>query len=417
MKVARITFLILLAALVAVGVSTTSYGFHSGGVAECNGCHSMHAPNQAGSNLLIGIDASSTCLTCHEKAGDTGPSGYHISTAPADMPTGVPPKHRTPGGDFGWLKKGYSFAVRGTTNNEAAETHGHNIVASANAYIADPVNTIAPGGAFVANQLGCQSCHDPHGRGRRAGTDAVPTFSVPSAGVAGLPIKGSGSYKTSAAPDGSAAVGIYRILAYPGYLGAAGVTWGGWPIAVAPNTYNQTEAAVQVRVAYGGTGTNTWANWCSSCHGDMHTSSGRLVHPVDQALSGGDIANNYNSYVKTGDLSGTATTSFTSLVPFAVATSDFSILKGQADNTAATSAGPAGTDKVTCLSCHRAHASAFPEMLRWNMENEFITVNGVYQIEQRGRTNAEAVASYYDRPVTKFASYQRVLCNKCHVKD
>ena len=46
MKVARITFLTLLAALVAVGVSTTSYAFHSGGVAECNGCHSMHGANQ-----------------------------------------------------------------------------------------------------------------------------------------------------------------------------------------------------------------------------------------------------------------------------------------------------------------------------------------------------------------------------------
>jgi predicted CXXCH cytochrome family protein len=417
MKVARITFFTILAALVAVGVSTTSYAFHSGGVAECNGCHSMHAPNQGGSNLLIGIDPSSTCLTCHEHAGDTGPSSYHISTAAVDMPAGTPPKQRTPGGDFGWLKKGYTFVVRGTTNNELAETHGHNVVAAANAYIADPVNTNAPGGTFVSSQLGCQSCHDPHGRGRRAGTDSAPTFSVPSAGIAGLPIKGSGSYGTSAVPDASNAVGIYRILAYPGYLGAAGVTWGGWPIASAPSGYNQTEALNQVRVAYGGTGNNTWANWCSSCHSDMHTSSGRLVHPVDQALSGGGIFNTYNAYVKSGDLSGTAATSFNSLVPFAEATSDFAVLKSHAVNNGSQLGGPAGVDRVTCLSCHRAHATAFPEMLRWNMENEFIVSNGAYQIESRGRTNAEAVASYYDRPVTQFASYQRVLCNKCHAKD
>jgi hypothetical protein len=30
---------------------------------------------------------------------------------------------------------------------------------------------------------------------------------------------------------------------------------------------------------------------------------------------------------------------------------------------------------------------------------------------------AETNAAYYDRPVTKFATYQRVLCNKCHAKD
>ena len=35
----------------------------------------------------------------------------------------------------------------------------------------------------------------------------------------------------------------------------------------------------------------------------------------------------------------------------------------------------------------------------------------------RGRLGAETQAAYYDRPVTAFASYQRVLCNKCHAKD
>jgi hypothetical protein len=35
----------------------------------------------------------------------------------------------------------------------------------------------------------------------------------------------------------------------------------------------------------------------------------------------------------------------------------------------------------------------------------------------RGRVAAETQAAYYDRPVTAFASYQRVLCNKCHAKD
>ena len=97
MKVAKITLFALLAALVAVGMSTTAYAFHSGGVAECGGCHSMHSPAAGGSFLMVGTDQSSTCLTCHEHAGDTGPSSYHVSTAAADMPAGVAAEAADPG--------------------------------------------------------------------------------------------------------------------------------------------------------------------------------------------------------------------------------------------------------------------------------------------------------------------------------
>src|SRR3974390_2287969 len=80
-------------ALILTGGGSAS-AFHSGGVAECGGCHSAHSPRAGGSFLLIGSDVGSTCLNCHEHAGDTGPSTYHISTAQADMPVGIPPKQR-----------------------------------------------------------------------------------------------------------------------------------------------------------------------------------------------------------------------------------------------------------------------------------------------------------------------------------
>jgi len=44
MSVAKITFYFLLVTLLAVGVSTTAFAFHEGGVGECAGCHSMHSP-------------------------------------------------------------------------------------------------------------------------------------------------------------------------------------------------------------------------------------------------------------------------------------------------------------------------------------------------------------------------------------
>jgi hypothetical protein len=407
MNVAKVTLFAVLAALVAVGMSTTAYSFHSGGVAECGGCHSMHSPAAGGSFLMVGTDQSSTCLSCHEHAGDTGPSSYHVSTAEADMPAGTAPLQRTPGGDFGWLKKTYTFVVRGTTNVEDGATHGHNIVAVDKGYTADVTNTTAPGGSFSSANLACNSCHDPHGKYRRDSNNAISTT--------GAPIIGSGSYNTSVVPLAGQAVGAYRLLAGAGYSKAA---FPGVPAAKTPSAYNRTEATTQTRTAYGVAATGghaTWSNWCGTCHGAMH-STGNYVHPVDQGL-GSTIMGLYNSYVKSGDMTGTSANSFTSLVPFSENTNDYTVLATHALNTDAQLGGPGSSDQVNCMSCHRAHATGFPEMLRWNFENEFIVKNGIYQTTERGRSTAEAAAGYYDRPVTQFASYQRVLCNKCHAQD
>jgi predicted CXXCH cytochrome family protein len=424
MKAMKLGLVIMAAALLTIGLSGMAYAFHSGGVAECEGCHSMHSPKAGGLFLMVGTDQSSTCLTCHEHAGDVGPSSYHISSAPADMPTGVPPKQRTPGGDFGWLKKTYDATSGTNTYHEDGATHGHNIVAVDNGYSADGTNTTAPGGTFPSAQLACNSCHDPHGQYRR----------LPSGTIAktGAPIKASGSYNAAAnEPTATEAVGVYRLLAGAGYT-KGGVTFNGVPAAKVPSTYNQTEATNQVRVAYGvatANGHETWSNWCATCHPGMH-STGNYVHPVDTALSG-TVINNYNSYVKSGDMTGAQATAFLSLVPFATNSGNYTTLAGLASNTNTQLGGPASGDQVTCMSCHRAHASGFMEALRFDNGYEFFVIGGNYvgsnnalvtgsraALQHRGRLNAEWQAAYYDRPATPtFATYQRVLCNKCHAKD
>jgi predicted CXXCH cytochrome family protein len=419
----RTGLIILVGAFVVLLYGGTPQAFHSGGVAECGGCHSMHTPKAGGSYLLVGSDPTSTCLTCHMHAGDTGPSSYHIATADADMSAGVPPKQRTPGGDFGWLRKDYTFTVRGTTTTEYGRTHGHNVVAKdVTGYDADVDNTTAPGGTFVSANMGCNSCHDPHGRLRRKSDGTFATGAT--LGGAADPIIGSGSYATSAIPAAGQAVGAYRLLRGLNDSTVAGATFAGVAIAVTPSTYNQTEATNQVRTAYGANGTNTWGNWCATCHPNMH-SSGNYVHPVDQNLSS-SVINIYNAYVKSGDLTGTSTNSFTSLVPFVENSGDFATLAAHAKNDNTALGGPVSGDKVACLSCHRAHATGFPEALRWNMEGEFMIYNSQFPgtdttptVPQfaRGRLGVETQAAYYDRPATAFASYQRVLCNKCHAKD
>jgi len=422
MRGVKFGLVVLAAVLFTLALGGLAYAFHSGGVAECGGCHSMHSPKAGGSFLLVGGDASSACLTCHMHAGDTGPSSYHIATADADMPAGIAPLQRTPGGDFGWLRKSYTFTVRGTTSTEDGQTHGHNIVAVDTSFAADTANTTAPGGTFSSAQLGCQSCHEPHGGVRRLADGSYVRQSATAGGTTN-PIIASGSYNNSPIPLAGQAVGGYRLLRGLGD-NTQGVTFTGVAIAVAPSTYNRTEATTQTRVAYGATGINTWGNWCATCHPDMH-SSGNYVHPVDQSL-GSTVQIAYNAYVKTGDLTGTAATSFTSLVPFAENTGDIATLQAHAQNNDTYLNGPGSSDKVMCLSCHRAHASGWPEALRWNMEGEFMVYNSLYPgtdttptVPQfaRGRLGAETQAAYYDRPVTKFGSYQRVLCNKCHAKD
>jgi predicted CXXCH cytochrome family protein len=421
--------LFVFAAVAALALSPT-LAFHSGGVAECGGCHNMHAPDANGHDLLIARDNSSVCLSCH--SGSTV-SSRRVLTEPAPA-AGSPPIQLTPGGDFGWLKKDYTFSSHGTATTENGRTHGHNVVAYAYGLSADTDSTTAPGGgSFLSSDLACTSCHDQHGKLRRIGGDTVYSWAH-----GGAPIIGSGSSATAATPTATQAVGAYRILrgGVTGDTDAenSNVTYDSVLVASAPSTYNRSEAVDQTRVAYGAPdASNTVGQWCASCHPGMH-SSGNYVHPIDENVGSGigGSTGNYNKYVSSGIMTGNSATSFLSLVPFAEATGDFAVLKSHATSgTTVLKNGPDTTAEVMCLSCHRAHASGFPYALRWNYEGgEFITyadsATGVAiwpgtdnsaAGSAAGRTELETRQAYYLRPATVFGAYQRQLCNKCHAKD
>lgn len=416
MKSLKTSFMILAALLITFGLSGKAFAFHAGGVAECTGCHHIHDAASA-SNLLAGSDISSTCINCH---GASGASSYHIVTPDADMPAGTPPGNRTPGGDFGWLKKGYTWVPRtGSTSSSLAENHGHNIVAADFGYIADAVNATAPGGDMDATALSCNSCHDNHGKLRRLSDGTFAT--------SGAPIISSGSYNNNADPAVGLAVGAYRLLRGPGSsAGSGGKTFSNVFNAVVPSTYNRTEAVTPTRVAYG-MGTS---DWCAACHPDMHSAiSSDFTHPTGQTL-GTTVAANYNAYIGSGNMTGSSATSYDSLVPFQSDNlTDYAALRALSVNDGSVATGPASSDRVMCLSCHRAHATGWDYMLRTNVEgNEFIAVDGVWPGTDsastvasqakyaQGRTVAETTKAYNDTTM-HYGSYQRSLCNKCHAKD
>ncbi len=450
-----------------------AYAFHDGGVAYCDGCHSMHnstgaksmsggrnttlagwnaagkastAQFQGNAYLLQGSDNSSTCLNCHA-ATDTAPSSYHVMTFPAPA-AGTAPIGRTPGGDFGWLALTFPatpyYGRNGSSSPGLGERHGHNIVAQDYGLVADTKLLTAPGGNYPAAKLSCASCHDPHSRARVV--DSNGTIANSALGQKVLPIGTSGSYGAVATAD--EAVGVYRLLAPSNYsqMSVPGVTAfnADPPVAVAPATYNRTEGVTDTRVAYG----KGMSEWCANCHRAIHNNAtnaanSALIHPAGNGAlltaaannlagdaGGSTIAAIYNAYKKSGDLTGTDSTSYTSLVPYEEGTGVIATLASHAVNDGSVTTGPkSGSENVMCLSCHRAHASGFDSMSRWANKSEFLTIAGAYpgtdatDAEAKGgqynfgMSQAQYAAALYDRPAGNFAYAQRSLCNKCHAKD
>lgn len=418
--------------------------FHAGGVAACDGCHVMHNAssgvaksttglgqsvqpwtNVTNMYLLQGSDQSSTCLICHGSNQRVDEAQFTVADLQISGATDAPSNY-TPGGDFGWLTLDFAAAPGGAAS--PGERHGHNVVAAdfPGSFDADGLLT-APGGAFTAANAGrrafaCSNCHDPHGRYRMQldpGPNGVAFYGPNTPGATDLlPIAASGSYGDM--PTSTYAVGAYRLLAGQNYAPASNPSYpfpNNPPVAVAPTSYNQNEGTVgEVRVAYG-TG---MSEWCQNCHTNVHldgytTGVAGLRHPAgsDAFLHAGQYEV-YNAYVSSGDMTGT--NNYTSLVPFEQgANLSPAQLALNTDSGAVITAGP--TSAVMCLSCHRAHASAFDNMVRWDQNATFLTDGSGFTGGLTTRDPAVTQAGYYGRDAADLGVYQRSLCNKCHGKD
>lgn len=344
----------------------TVLAFHDGGVAECAGCHTMHnsqdgvevdTGNPIGNEyLLTDPSPSDTCLRCHAAYGQfKGGLGYG------------------PGGDFYWVTKTYSWVAHGHTTESTGDSHGHNLVAPGSGLAMDATLANAPGGTFQSQYLGCTSCHDPHGN---------QNFRI-LYGSAGDGPKYDGT-RFDFTADAPLAKGNSRNT------------------SVSATNGNETDAKHTVYKS-------GMSEWCANCHTNFHSdNTTNFVHPTGQGL-GGTIAGAYNAYVSSDDLTGgLAATAYMGLVPFEAVNVDLTTV----DSTNYTQ-GPTGVDQVMCLTCHRAHASAFPDMARWDMTETFLA-DSHPQLTDTGATADDIANMYYDYT---FVQNQRSLCNKCHLKD
>mgnify|MGYP002065508829 CR=1 FL=1 len=132
----------------------------------------------------------------------------------------------------------------------------------------DATLTTAPGGTFPASEMGCTSCHDPHG------------------------------------------TEDFRMLYGAGRLVQDFYTFANdAPDAEGLSLHFGAEANDNHTAYRGG-----MSAWCGNCHGDFHNNNTKLIHPSGETL-GGTIAGIYNLYNGTDDIlgggSGTASPAWT----------------------------------------------------------------------------------------------------------
>lgn len=337
------------AACVSVlAIGGTVAAFHDGGVGNCKGCHVSHDGQVPvpGDALLKGANSTDTCLLCHQTA-----NGNTWGRQPLD------PGPQFGGGSFVFLlEDNLNDGPDGDLGENwiGGDHAGHNVISPGQGIGPDLENPTAPGGTYPSSSLTCTSCHDPHGR--------------------------NGHYRLLYG-------GNYDDSRSDGYVFHFGVPA---PTAEGISLFGAGESSGQ-HVAY----RSGWADWCGACHGRYHDQGVTIgfEHPVDRGL-GAEERQQYDVYDGTGFWNtGSPATSYIPEVTY------------EDGSVTSTYGGPvpAGA-RITCMTCHRAHASSAPYAGRWDFNIETWASEG-------------AVSGSYPLPnpyAGTAGPSQGQLCEKCH---
>jgi len=335
---------------------------------ECADCHTMH--NSQGS-LPMRYDSGSTplpqllrgdCFGCHAQgAGALAIETIGVSRIPQVYHDDVVD---LAGGNFGYID--------GLTGSGASDAKGHNIP-GLNGMAVDATLAFPPGGISEAGhndgnvlssaQLTCAG--DPANEGR-FGCHGNRWWAGPPTGITGAHHSNqSGTLDPGA---GETRPGYsYRFL-----VGVKGYEDTDWQYTVSTTDHNEyygltnpIQLSCSATHCHGNGGVRppdgTMSQYCATCHGNFHTltvgagddtdgnSSGIgtgaspfIRHPTDLALPAGEYAG-YTTYNLTAPVARTG-----------------AVPAGSTDSITN------GSDAVMCLSCHVAHGSDYPDLLRFD---------------------------------------------------
>ena len=294
--------------------------FHEKGVASCEGCHIMHSTAdgfevvlQPGNEALLkGPSPSDVCLLCHAE----GPAAVF------GMDPVTPPPEKGGGNFVFLLEDNLNDGPDGVAEPILGEAAGHSITAPGFGLIGDSRHSVSPGGQFPVSELGCTSCHDPHGNtnfrmlnGDGQVQDDLFTFVFPAPVADGIGLRSGAESRTNHT--------AYR---------------------------------------------SGMSDWCANCHGRYHqrgSTSSAFEHPSEREL-GPETGNHYRFYNGDEDpTGGTPATTYLPEVPF----EDRKVTTGS-------TRGPVPGARIMCLSCHRAHASSAPSSGRWDFNVTLLSDDG-----------------------------------------
>ena len=322
-------------------ISARAFAFHESGVANCDACHTMHNSENGVPEVETGPKllkfASATDACLSCHASDLGAVW---GTDPLHPPA------EKGAGNFVFLQSAnLNDAANGAMNPIAGSHAGHSIVSESRGTVSDPVYQTAPGGTYPSSALGCTSCHNPHGNRN------------------------------------------YRLLWGRGHVDAGDYTF----INPAPQAAGISITTGKEQLAAHTAYQSGMSAWCANCHGNYHQNNlGVFQHVTDEPL-GAAVAGAYSHYSGCENpTSGNPLTSYLPAVPFE-----------DPANSVSSTAGPTAASRISCVSCHRAHASSGPSSGRWDFNVVYLRQDGL-------------MSGSYPIPNPYGSANQKSLCCKCH---
>jgi predicted CXXCH cytochrome family protein len=302
---------------------------------DCVNCHTMHNSQEG---VVINADGSvegllvDDCIGCHSSLDSATIKSLGGSRIPVVYNQALPGQPLA-GGNFHWVAGGASGTGFG-------DNYGHNVFGITGQ---DGSLAFAPGGIpRIYNQLVCEDCHQALKLGCRS--CHLPMHHAPG-DQSPIAEQIDGWYRFLGSAM-NAVIDPASVESTSGVTGVEETNWEQNPSSTVHNVYKGTATLYP-----GGSSSppvdNSIGSFCAGCHTSFHAGmqfNGWVRHPSDVVLPD-DADLEYAGY-----------TVYNPLAPVA---------KQTLDGTISAEVVP-GQDLVTCLSCHRAHGSAHPDMLRWD---------------------------------------------------